>query len=113
MPDEFHVSSLVVHCHRERAAGVAAVLGGMDGVEVHGGVPEGRLVVTLETTTESDIVERLGQVQCLDGVLAANLVFHQFEPSHPREAGAGKADPAKANPGQASAGGHTHGSLTP
>ena len=89
MPDELHVSSLVVHCRRERAAEVAATLRGLDGVEVHGGVPEGKLVVTLETATEGDIVERLGQVQGLDGVLAANLVFHQFEPTHSREASAG------------------------
>ena len=79
MPDEFHVSSLVVHCRRERADEVATVMGAMDGMEVHGGVPEGKLVVTLETATEDEIVERLNQVQLLDGVLAATLVFHQFE----------------------------------
>jgi len=98
MPDEFHVSSLVVHCRRERAAEIAAALRGMGGIEVHGGVPEGKLVVTLETASESEIVERLNQVQLLDGVLAATLVFHQFEPTHP---------------GEASTGSCRHGSLTP
>ncbi|KAA2212989.1 chaperone NapD [Teichococcus oryzae] len=98
MPDAFHVSSLVVHCRRERAAAIAAVLRDMDGMEVHGGVPEGKLVVTLETATEGDIVERLNQVQLLDGVLAATLVFHQFEPSHPRDSSTGSS---------------SYGSLTP
>jgi nitrate reductase NapD len=81
VPDEFHISSLVVHCRRENAADVATALRAMDGMEVHGGVPEGKLVVTLETTAENEIVERLNQVQLLAGVLAATLVFHQFEPT--------------------------------
>ena len=93
MPEEIHVSSLVVHCRRERAATVATALRTMDGVEVHGGVPEGKLVVTLETATEGEIVERLNQVQLLDGVLAATLVFHQFEPTHPTEASTGGCTP--------------------
>jgi periplasmic nitrate reductase NapD len=86
LSEEFHVSSLVVHCRRESAAKVVAALRAMDGIEVHGGVPEGKLVVTLETATEGEIVERLNQVQLLKGVLAATLVFHQFEPTHPSEA---------------------------
>ena len=84
MPEEFHVSSLVVHCRRESAAEVATALCAMDGMEVHGGVPEGKLVVTLETATEGEIVERLNQIQLLDGVLAATLVFHHFEPAQGR-----------------------------
>jgi periplasmic nitrate reductase NapD len=89
VPNEFHVSSLVVHCRKENAADVAATLRAMDGMEVHGGVPEGKLVVTLETGTEGEIVERLNQVQVLGGVLAATLVFHQFEQTHPSEANTG------------------------
>jgi nitrate reductase NapD len=89
VPDEFHISSLVIHCRRESAAAVAAALRTMDGVEVHGGVPEGKLVVTLETATEGEIIECLNRIQLLDGVLAATLVFHQFEPTHPSEASTG------------------------
>jgi hypothetical protein len=40
-------------------------------MEVHGGVAAGKLVVTLETATEGETVERLNAVQLLDGVLAA------------------------------------------
>ncbi len=84
MPDEFHVSSLVVHCRKECAGGIAAVLRTMEGMEVHGGVAEGKLVVTLETASEGEIVERLNRIQTLDGVLAATLVFHHFEPAQGR-----------------------------
>jgi len=80
VPDEVHISSLVVHCRPERACAVAEHLSGMVGVGVHGGIEAGKLVVTLETATEAEVVERLNAVQLLDGVLAATLVFHCFEP---------------------------------
>ncbi|SDB74730.1 chaperone NapD [Belnapia rosea] len=90
MPEEFHISSLVVHCRRENADQVATTLRAMNGMEVHGGVPEGKLVVTLETATEGEIVECLNQVQLLEGVLAATLVFHQFELTNSSEASTGR-----------------------
>jgi nitrate reductase NapD len=80
MPEEIHISSLVVHSRPERAPAIARHLEGMEGVAVHGGIEAGKLVVTLETATESQVVERLNVIQLLDGVLAATLVYHHFEP---------------------------------
>jgi periplasmic nitrate reductase NapD len=79
-PVETHVSSLVVHVRHENLAQVRAALAGMPGIEIHaeGG---GKLVVTLETTSEGDIVARLNEISLLDGVLSAALVFHHFEPA--------------------------------
>jgi periplasmic nitrate reductase NapD len=82
--DEVHISSLVVHSRPERARAVADRLRGMAGVDVHGGTEAGKLVVTLETASEDEIVERLGGIQALEGVLAATLVFHHFEPAQRR-----------------------------
>ena len=80
MSDEVHISSLVVHSRPERAQAVADRLRGVAGVVVHGGQQAGKLVVTLETASEGEIVERLNGIQALEGVLAATLVFHHFEP---------------------------------
>ena len=80
MPEEIHISSLVVHSRPSQAAAVAARLREIPGVEIRGGVEAGKLVVTLETASESEVVERLNAMQLLDGVLAATLVFHHFEP---------------------------------
>ena len=80
MPEEIHISSLVVHSRPSLAMAVAARLRGMPGVEVRCGVESGKLVVTLETASEAEVVERLNAIQVLDGVLAATLVFHHFEP---------------------------------
>ncbi|WP_191057766.1 chaperone NapD [Geminicoccus harenae] len=81
MADEIHISSLVVHSRPEQAAAIARHLEGMEGVAVHGGIEVSKLVVTLETTTEAQVVERLNVIQLLDGVLAATLVFHHYEPA--------------------------------
>ncbi|WP_165943595.1 chaperone NapD [Roseicella aquatilis] len=93
MAEEFHVSSLVVHCRREHAGTAAAAIEAMEGLEVHGGIAEGKLVVTLETTSEAAIVERLNAIQVMDGVLAATLVFHHAEPIEPCEAIPGSRTP--------------------
>ena len=80
MPEEIHISSLVVHSRPSQAMAVAARIREMPGVEVRGGIEVGKLVVTLETASESEVVERLNAIQVLEGVLAATLVFHHFEP---------------------------------
>ena len=80
MLEEIHISSLVVHSLPRQATAVAARLREMPGVEIPGGVEQGKLVVTLETASEAEVVERLNAIQVLDGVLAATLVFHHFEP---------------------------------
>jgi periplasmic nitrate reductase NapD len=77
---EVHISSLVVHSRPERASAIAGVLAGMEGTELHA-QSGGKLVITLETETEAEVVERLTAIQLLEGVLAATLVFHHFEPS--------------------------------
>jgi nitrate reductase NapD len=84
MPDaptpSVHISSLVVHSRPEWARAIARQLRTLRGVDVHGGVEAGKLVVTLETATEAEIVAHLNAIQALDGVLAAALVYHHHEP---------------------------------
>ena len=85
-PPEAHVSSLVVHVRPEKAHAVRDEMTGMAGVEVHAD-EGGKIVVTLETDTEADIVTRLNEISLLDGVMSAALVFHHCET-------VGDADPA-------------------
>ncbi|WP_460451083.1 chaperone NapD [Alsobacter sp. SYSU BS001988] len=78
---ELHVSSLVVHVRPDRLDAVRVALAAMAGVEVHGGSAAGKLVVTLETLTEHDVVQSMGAIGELPGVLSTALVYHRFEPS--------------------------------
>jgi nitrate reductase NapD len=75
---EAHVSSLVVHVRPERAGTVRAALAALPGIEIHG-EGDGKIVVTLETDSEAEIVSRLNEISLLEGVMSAALVFHHFE----------------------------------
>ncbi|MTW19311.1 nitrate reductase [Rhodoplanes serenus] len=79
---EEHISSLVVHVRPEHRAGFGAALAAMPGIEVHAETG-GKVVLTLETRSESDIVERLAVLSALPGVLSAALVFHHVETDVP------------------------------
>jgi len=85
MSGECHISSLVVHSRPDRVPSIVERLSLIEGAEIHGGQETGKLIVTLETDTESQVVERINAIQLLDGVLAATLVFHHFEPVQERE----------------------------
>ena len=80
MPPELHISSLLVHVRPTALAEVHTAVTALDGIEVHGSSPQGKIVVTLETASESGIVERLAALRKLPGVLSADLVFHRVEP---------------------------------
>ena len=68
-PASLHVSSLVVHCRTDRSQGVARHLRMLPGAEIHGGVEVGKLVVTLETATEGEILARVGGVSATKELL--------------------------------------------
>jgi len=85
MNAECHISSLVVHSHPDWVSSIVERLDLIEGAEIHGGQDTGKLIVTLETDTESQVVERIDIIQRLEGVLAATLVFHHFEPAQERE----------------------------
>jgi nitrate reductase NapD len=77
---EAHVSSLVLHVRPTNLTAVRAALAAMPGAEIHAET-SGKLVVTLETSTEAEIVTCMNEISLLDGVLSAALVFHHFEPA--------------------------------
>jgi nitrate reductase NapD len=79
-PPEAYVSSLVLHVRPDNVLAVRFALAAMPGLEIHAEAA-GKLVVTLETSTEADIVTRMNEISLLDGVMSAALVFHHFEPA--------------------------------
>src|SRR6478735_594773 len=85
MTGECHISSLVIHSRPDKVAAIVESLASIEGAEVHGGADIGKLIVTLETETENQVVERINAIQLLEGVLAATLVFHHFEPIQVQE----------------------------
>lgn len=87
MDERWHLASLVVRCRPADAHALVAHLDALSGTEVAAHA-DGRLVVVIEGADEAALVERLEAVRALDGVLAANLVFHHADVDRAGEADA-------------------------
>lgn len=79
MAAELHVSSLVLQARPTALVAVTDAIQRMPGARVHAVAELGKMVVTLETADESEIVDRMNEMSLLPGVLSAALVFHQVE----------------------------------
>jgi nitrate reductase NapD len=80
--DEYHISSLVVHGRRSAIGAIRRAIEAIPGAEVHGLGPTGKMVVTLETSVEQDILLRMNEINLIDGVMSTALVYHQVD-GHP------------------------------
>lgn len=76
---EHHISSLLIHARPEQVDEVRRRIASLADAEIHASDCSGKLVVTLETRSEHEIVQGLNAIQDIPGVLSAALVFHHFE----------------------------------
>jgi nitrate reductase NapD len=82
MPEPVHISSLVVHVRPERCAALRAAIGALAGAEVHAGTEDGKLVVVLETQSESETMARIDAINEMPGTIAASLIYHEIDADH-------------------------------
>jgi periplasmic nitrate reductase NapD len=75
VPQEVHISSLVIHATPARLQRVEEEVVLMPGAQVHGRSPSGKLVVTLDAGSADEMLERVNQIQRTEGVLSAALVY--------------------------------------
>jgi nitrate reductase NapD len=73
------VSGVVVSCVQDRADHVAGRMAAMDGVEVHGTLPDGQIVAVVEAETVNDEVAIVSHLHDVDGVVAVRIAYHNFE----------------------------------
>ncbi|TDG12626.1 hypothetical protein E2F43_13630 [Seongchinamella unica] len=74
-----HISSLVVHCRPDAIESVIPAIEGLPDASVPEHSKEGKLVVLLETTSESAVMQRISAVEALTGVISVALVYHQID----------------------------------
>lgn len=79
MSAELHISSLAVQARPERLGLVCAAIPDLEGAEVHLASPGGKIVVTLETANERQVLDRIEAIRALPGVLNVALVFHRID----------------------------------
>jgi nitrate reductase NapD len=70
---------VIVIPHPERIEAVRRSLLAMEGIELHAVSPEGKMIVTLETSGDRETTDLYETISLLDGVLSASMVFHQKE----------------------------------
>jgi nitrate reductase NapD len=80
---EVHISSMVVHAMPDYLLDVRKKIEEFPGTEIHAESPNGKLVVVLESQTQTYITDVIEKIACLDHVLSTALVYHQIEPQSP------------------------------
>ncbi len=71
-----NISSLVVHTHPQNAAVLQSELANLPGVDIHGANEEGRIVITIEDTPDNSPADTMMNVQNMQGVLSASLIYN-------------------------------------
>jgi len=95
MSDPLHIASLLVHARGELLEDVMSGILEQPGAEIAHWDEDGRIIVTLETTSEADIVSSLTDIQLLTGVVSASLVYHQTDGETDGETDAAPASPQR------------------
>ena len=75
---------MVVHATPDGLESVKASIERLRGAEIHGESEHGKLVVVLESDSQSQITDVIEQINGFAQVLGTALVYHQIEPLEPQ-----------------------------
>lgn len=73
------ISGIVVACAQDQAETVASQISALAGLEVHGVLPDGKIVAVIDTDTVDAEVELVARLHEIAGVATVNLAYHNFE----------------------------------
>ena len=74
-----NISGVLIRSLPGNISSVTARLEQLEGVEVHGANPDGRLVVTVEASGDGAMADTVIDMQNLPGVISASMIYHQYE----------------------------------
>ncbi len=74
-----NISGVIVRARPENIDAVRLRLDALDGVEVHGSNPDGRLVVTVEESSDRGMADSVVKMHDLPGVVSASMIYHHYE----------------------------------
>ena len=78
-PPGGEIASILVQARPERLAGVEAAILTLEGCEIHGRDPKGKLVVVVDAPDAGSLGTTLNQLALLPDVYSASLVFHALD----------------------------------
>lgn len=73
------VSGVVVTCVAEHVDDIALRIATVEGVEVHGVLPDGRIVAVIESITVDGEVATVSELQEFENVISVQMAYHNFE----------------------------------
>ncbi|MGR0481536.1 MAG: chaperone NapD [Candidatus Electronema sp. V4] len=71
-----NISGIVVHSRPENMEALRGQIAALAGVEIHAAQEDGRMVITVEDTTDAAPADTIMKVQLLPGVLAATMIYN-------------------------------------
>lgn len=74
-----HIASMVVQCLPENLTRVCAAIESLKATDIPARDDSGKLVILLEMASESDLLDRIHEIESVHGVISANLAFHQLD----------------------------------
>ncbi|MFK5984757.1 MAG: chaperone NapD [Pseudomonadota bacterium] len=74
-----NICSVIVHCNPSKAESVKGNLEQRQGIDVFGGVKEGKIIVTIEAGGERLLSEIMAEFNQIPGVIDTAMVYHQEE----------------------------------
>ena len=78
-PPGGEIASILVQARPERLAGVQTAITALDGCEIYGRDPKGKLVVVVDAADASALGMTLNTIALLPDVYSASLVFHAID----------------------------------
>ncbi len=76
---EVHISSMVVLCRPDALENAVTQIKANPLAEVHAVDENGKIIVVLETPSEQNILDGIQELENIDGVISATLVYHQVD----------------------------------
>jgi len=74
-----HIASVLVQAWPERLPLVESELTRLSGVESHGSNGAGKLIITVETRSDAELLDTINRIETAEGVIAVSLVYHHAE----------------------------------
>lgn len=74
-----NICSVIVNTKPENAVKISNLLAEMEGVDVFGGVAEGKIIATLEDVGEKALADKMAAINDIKGVINATMIYHQEE----------------------------------
>jgi len=79
LTSSINICGLLVHAHQKDTERVQNTLQTFPGVEIHKTTDDGRMIVTIDKNDPAEMVDTINNIQTVDGILSAAMVYQHHE----------------------------------